>query len=162
MQNWKKMFFEALENAIKTRLHAHFNGAVDVELEPETNGANTIPTEKGRVTVMYDQSDFEKQNTTAYISQHETAQIAIIIRSRKLRGQNGIYWIAEEIRKSITGYAPESWSKIWLRKMVFVRREMNLWEYSLLISSKSMIVEEHTEPTTPVLISATTQVTLGQ
>ena len=149
------MFFEQLENDVKARLQTMMGSGVEVELEPETETANRTPFAKPRVSVMFDQSEFEKQKATGYIAQHETCRLAILIRCRLLRGDNGIYTTVENVRRYIAGYAPPNWSKMWLIKFQFLKRENNLWEYVLTVGSTSMIVEEDAPPTEPLLQSST-------
>ena len=143
------MFFEKLETEIVARLKHSLGNSVDVELEPENEAANKVPFAKPRVTTMFDQSTFEKQASMQYVSQHETAQLAIYIRSRTLRGANGVYAVAEECRRSIVGFAPSDYSKIWMLKFTFVKREDNLFHYALLIATKCVIAEDATLETGP-------------
>lgn len=149
------MLFEELEIEMRDLLTTKFGEAVDVELEPEVELANKKPFIKPRVSIMYDQSEFEKSKTTQYIAQDETGRIVFLLRSRTLRGAKGIWTLANNVRKYIVGYQPKNWSKISLVKFSFVKRGEGLWEWTLIASSKAMIVEEHDEPTTPVFTGLT-------
>lgn len=151
------MFFEQLEIDIVNRLKYSLGSSVEVELEPENEASNKEPFAKPRVTTFFDKSTFEKQNSTMFVSQHETAQLAIYIRSRTLRGAKGIYTTAENVRRSIVGYAPSNWDKIWLVQFAFVKRNENLFHYALMVATKSTLTEESSPETGPPLIQGTNQ-----
>lgn len=156
------MQFEQLEIEIMNRLTTSLGANVEVELEPETESANKIPFAKPRISVMFDQSEYDTQNSTSSVVQDETCRLAVIIRSRLLRGPSGIYTVVENVRRSLVGYQPCNWSKIWLVKFTFLKRDTNLWEYVLLLSSKTMIVEEAPDETAPALTGATATYTDNQ
>ena len=156
------MLFEQFEIDVRDQLIQSLGSGVEVELEPEVEGQNKTPFAKPRVSILFDQSEFEKQLSTQYIGQSETGRCAIIIRSRKLRGPDGIYTTTENVRISILGFAPTNWSKIWLQKFVFLKKENGLWEYALIIASKSMVVEDAPADTGPTLQSATATYTDSQ
>ncbi len=156
------MFFEQLEKDIVTQLKFKLGNTIEVEVEPENEEKNKTPFAKPRVTTLFDNSSFEKPNSTGYISQHETATLAIYIRCRALRGPLGIYTLAENVRRAIVGFAPTNWDKIWLLKFSFVKREENLWHYAVMISTKSQIVEDQPLETGPALVSSTTNMDVQQ
>lgn len=149
------MLFEELEIELCDLLKTKLGNDVDVELEPEFEALNKTPFAKPRVSIMYDQSEFEKPKTTQYIAQDEVGRMVFIIRSRSLRGPKGIWTVVNNVRKYIVGYQPKNWNKITLVKFSFVKKEEGLWEWALLASSKAMIVEEHEEIMTPVYVTPT-------
>jgi hypothetical protein len=157
------MQFEALENAIKTRLQTDLGSAVEVEVEPQFEGENIQPYIRPRITIFLDQSEFDKTKTTHYIAQDENAKVFLLLRSRRLRGENGIYDLVERIRKSIVGFKPAHWDKIWLVKIAFDERFRAMWSYVMVIGSRSMIVEdEDQEATSPILLEPMAEYTDNQ
>ena len=140
------MLFENFENDIKTKLQTDLGAAVNVEVEPQFEGENIQPFIKSRITIFLDQSEFDKTKTTQYIAQDENTKVFLLVRSRTLRGENGIYDLTEKIRKSIVGFQPLNWDKIWFVKISFDERFKAMWSYVVVVGSKSMIVEEIEEP----------------
>ena len=155
------MFFELLENDIVNKLTSDLGSAIQVEAMPDNQAQFSRPFVKSRVDVCYKNSDFDTPNSVYTISQHETQQLELAIQARQRRGLNGIYDVVNKVRKSIVGFSPTHCSKIYLKKFIPEDFKDNLWYYTLVIECKTLINEDYTEPTTPVLIQATTDVTIN-
>jgi len=147
------MFFEVQEIDIVTKLTADISAAADVQLLPETQADFVKPFSKSRVLVCYKQSEFADTQDSGFVAQQETEQFELIIQARKLRGSGGIYAIAEAVRKSLVGFSPTSGDKIYLVKFVFTDRTDAEWSYTMTVAFKSLIIEDYSENTTPVLLT---------
>lgn len=156
------MNFEALENDLQIKLQADLGASVSVEVEPQLEAENTQPFVKPRVTIYLDQSEFEKTSSTVYIVQDENTKVILLVRARLLRGDNGVYDLIEKIRKSIVGFQPAGWSKLWLAKISLEERFKGMWCYAVAIAGKSMIVEEAEAPEGPLLTSPKAEFTDNQ
>ena len=153
------MFFELLENDIKTKITTDLGVNYEVEVMPETQAQFSRPFLKQRVEVCYKSSDYTSPQSTNYISQHETQQLELVLVSKLRRGTNGIYDLMNKVRKSIIGFEPTHCGKVYLKSFKPEDFKDNLWYWTLTIECKSMITEDYTEPTTPILVQSTAVMT---
>jgi hypothetical protein len=77
------------------------------------------------------------------------------VRGRQLRGPGGVYHGLELIRQSLVGFKPQNYSKAWLVRIAFEKRDRGLWWYLISIGMQGMIAEDYTPPTAPKLKTAT-------
>lgn len=149
------MFIEQLEIDIEKQLRAKIGTGIDVEVMPETEAGFSRPFAKGRLSVCYKQSEFDKPRSTAEISQDEEQTIEVIIQSRTLRKTHGIYDLAERTRKALVGFMPKHCRRIYAVSFKFESRETNLWVYVYTFATRSTIVEVEVPDTEPLITQVT-------
>lgn len=135
------MFFEQLEKDTRDRLVAKVGTGIQVEVMPERELDFRRPFERGRLSVCYKQSEFDKPLSTNQISQDEEQLIEVVIQARALRGVHGIYDLAERTRKALVGFRPTNSRKMYAMSFKFEMKEENLWIYVYTFATKSTIVE---------------------
>lgn len=151
------MFYSLLEDDIKTKLTTDLGSSIEVEVMPETQAAFSRPFLKPRVEVCYKNSDFKDPNSVFTISQEEYQVLELVIWCKLRRGTNGIYDILEKVRKSIIGFEPTHCGKIYLKSFKPEDYKDNLWTYTLTIQCKTMVNEDFTEVTEPLLTESHAQ-----
>lgn len=149
------MNYEELENSIIARLSALELAGIDVIALPETDDV-LKPSSGGKVTVAYLSSEFDSSVTTDIVSQPENITFQIIIQSRKLRGNIGIYNIVKSIQQLLLGWQTVSSGKITYSKVVYDAHENGIWTYHVDLTTVNLALEQPDD--VPVVIA--TQITL--
>lgn len=156
--------YEQLENEIAARLQPLADDGVQVQVMPETTEEYAKPPlDKGSIIVAYIGSDFDTTDGVPKIvsidtsSQEEYLRIELTLRSRKLRGTNGIHDIRDRAQARLLGYRPSNYDKLKLRSFNFFAFTESVWAYKLIFWCKGFIAEVPDEVTEPL----STQITVG-
>lgn len=155
------MKYENFEKAIAARLD--FKG-VDVSTLPlpiELNKARQ--TTKPQLFVIFTGADYGERENLGVMAQVETLHFEISIFARKRLAKLGIYELFETITKQLLGYKlPHARTKISFDKFGYVSETTTTWQYALLLSFTSYIVERdnvNDEPLAPLIKQITNNLT---
>ena len=140
-------YISDLEQAIADRLEPFGTVGYTVQVLPENQADYaTKPFINGQITVAYHSSKYGDTNSIGQgVSQYEMMKFIIAIRSKKLRGDKGIYNIVSIIRRYLVGFRPleNSWAmtadEMALKE---ASREDALWTYYIMFDLKRLAVEE--------------------
>lgn len=102
--------YEAIEIGVKDRLlsfPALFpSNVVKVDVWPESDSNFTPPAGvTTTVYVMVTGSDPSDLRSPSIVTQERTLSIAVFIDSKKIRGENNLYDVAEKVRRALSGYS---------------------------------------------------------
>lgn len=151
------MNYELLETEITNRLAPFAMVGLSVRKMPELESEKIkpLPT-KAQFTVMYAGSEYEGANSTAQVSQMETAFISVLIESTFLRGPLGIYALLATLKTALIGFKPTGCHRIQAVKHQTLGtpeavKNANMWEYQAVFKTTSLTVENFTEDITILL-----------
>lgn len=139
------MNYQQLESYIASRIAVALTGA-DVIVLPEVDSAVSLPSEKAKVTVAYQSSDFTETDATDFVVQPEKVSMKIVVQARKLRGASGIYAILAGIKLALLGWKTPLSGKIQFTKIAYISHETSVWVYAIDITTMSLAVELPDEP----------------
>jgi hypothetical protein len=134
------MFFETFENDIKNRLVAKVGSGITVEVLPEKQSDFATPFDKGKISVCYKMSDFDKPKSTGHTVQQEDMQAELVIQARNLRGVNGVYDIFNKARLAVVGFMPTHCGRVYGVSFKFEERTDAVWTYVFTIAARSEMV----------------------
>jgi len=140
-------YISDIEQAIADRLAPFGTVGYTVQVLPENQSEyETKPFLNGQITVAFHSSKYGKTNAIGQgVSQYETTKFIIAVRSKKLRGDKGIYNIVSIIRRYLVGFRPveNSWAmtadEMALKEAT---REDALWTYYITFDVMRLAVEE--------------------
>lgn len=137
------MNIEVFEKDITDKLKADLTvDNADIDVVPEKESTFDMPVGKAKLEVFYHDSEWKATEDVATVSQEEKARFGVILYSRNLRGDWGIYDLAKRLKKSLVGYKPTDCNKIRVEKLEYVSRENNLWKYLLIGYAETLLVED--------------------
>lgn len=136
------MNYETLEGYIVARLAAFLQSNAEIIPLPEMDPDVKLPSIKGKITVAYNGSDYEGSETSDFVVQPEKISFQVIVQSRKLRGNTGVYTLLSGIQTAILGWKTPVTDKIQFGQAKYVAHENGVWVYSLTLSTMSVAIEE--------------------
>lgn len=148
------MKYSQLENDVAGQLFRVLKPlGVDVFIFPETESALKKLAGNCWCTVCFKKEDPKPPKSTGKMAQDVTAFVEVIIQSKSLRGEMGIYTIVEFVEKRLMGYRPKGYSKIWSAGLTFVSHDTkdNLFQFSYMFCAERQIMEEAQDEVYPGL-----------
>lgn len=141
---------ETLQRVLKDRLSPLSALGYEVDVQPEAPANYVKAFRVGRFTIAYQMSDFVEpfvgspkpqiRTTPGTVSQTENYQVEIILESRKLYGDGGVYHMRREAQKLLLGWRSAPFSRIYLIRFSYQHHGDGIWTYSLVIGTTSMLV----------------------
>ncbi len=153
------MKYTDIENAMVSRLQTKLGPGVVVIPLPEFQNDNKRPTDKPRVTVVYNHSAFDgcrygasaQSAAVDSIVQEESLQFKVAIESRLLRGETGIYELLVAVRQSLIGQSFLGLDPLMVLDSKFDDYKENLWSYTLTFMTKGWVVSEIDSTNDPLI-----------
>lgn len=136
------MDYTALENSIVARLSPLNLAGIETIPLPEHEDALMKPSSGGIVTVAYLSSDFDPSVTTDVVAQPEKITFQIVIQSRKLRGNTGIYNVLKSVKTLLLGWKTITTDKIHFSKAVYDAHENSVWTYHINLTTENLAIEQ--------------------
>lgn len=139
------MKYEIAENEILAKLNANaeLTAISDNEVLPDSVDDYKTPVHKGLVTVVFLSEKHDANQSIGQVSQHTTVTFNVSIQARLLRGLTGVYAIAEEIKKTLIGFAPSDCGPLSLGQHEFAGYQNDVWEHSITFSCRSLRTQEY-------------------
>ncbi len=165
------MNYEQVEEDIRARLHNAIGSTCKVIAIPETEEEFKRPITKPQITVSYNGSDFgtmgrmdkaEIRTLGDAITHREVLSFHVMLQSKKLRGEVGLYKIISDTLRLLTGYAPFECDRLYVTKFGFVDYKEGIWSYNLQMAATSILVQEQDFPDTPTFSNILLQSEFGQ
>lgn len=150
------MNYADLEDAIVARLAPLLADDIEVEHIPDNEDDYSRPFENPRVTVAYKGSSFSDEvvrgvprtlNTNETV-QTEYAEIHVLVRSRLLRGETGVYAVTEEVKKLLFGFMPTDWSRLHPKQYDLVENADGVFLCDLTFVCSALAVQHEVDDTT--------------
>lgn len=142
------MNYQQAEADIVTRLQPFSGDDLEIVPLPENLKDFERPFTKGKITVCYKGSKWDKPHSTQQISQKEELTFEISMQSRFLRGSKGIYAIKYMVTKALLGFMPTDCDRMYAHEsgMTGVATQNDgVWTYSYLLCCTSLVVEDFEE-----------------
>lgn len=146
------MNYELLEQETVDRIAAYVPAGVEVVPFPENNAEMVKPFESAHISVLYRGSKFSDPISTAQITQTETNQIEVVLRSRFLRGaDHSCYQLLKAIRKALIGWQASDCDRMYAAKSELVipstEEPGDIFTYILSFENTTFAVEDWEETT---------------
>lgn len=142
------MNLEELEGSIADRLGdlIDSDGASCVVL-PEIESAFNKPVDKAQLTVAVVGHDAGDHKSIGSVVQYTRVRIEVVCKSRRLRGDWGIYDLESKVRSSLVGYRPDGGATSGLKFQQFQVNAYNdgVWSYSVFFECPATIIEDFAE-----------------
>lgn len=150
------MNYETLEQDFVARLSAKLPNVAQVQPMPESDAEVLKPDNGCVVTVAYTGSKFGESNhtrgsmrSTAQISQTETCQVEIVLKSRFLRVEPySIFAILPQIKKALLGFQATDCDRAYMtgqQMMVDENRNTDEFTWVLSFETTTLAVEDYDE-----------------
>ena len=139
-------YISDIEQAIADRLAPFGSVGFTVQVLPENQDEYaTKPFLNGQITVAFHSSKYAGHNSIGLgTSQYEEVFFILAIRSKKLRGDKGVYNIASIVRRYLVGFKPAGFWPMSAQEMALkeATREDALWTYYITFKTKALAIEE--------------------
>lgn len=159
------MRYDDLEDDIVARLAPLLDDDIEVEHIPDNEDDYSRPFENPRVTVAYKGSTFSDEVargvprtlSTNETVQTEFAEVHVLVRSRKLRGDDGVYAVTEKVKQRLFGFMPEDWSRLHPKQYDLVENADGVFLCDLTFVCSALAVQHEPDDTTeyPPLVDVT-------
>lgn len=146
------MSYQALEDALLAQLNTgNLAATVDIEAVPETEADYEEPFIRPRISVSYQGSEFGGQTAKAgYVTNlatdvaavDEFAEIHVVLRARLIRGDGGIYWLHEQVKRRLVGYYVPGWNRLFPREFLYLANKSGTWVYDLVLTVRRISVQD--------------------
>lgn len=144
-------YIEKLENEIVEELKAIETDFIKVHLSPETDADR--PEQSGvytNVFVMYTGSRYGQERSTSQVSQDEMIQIAVVIESPLLRGENGIYNVKKRITDALLSFEPSNSNLLTAVSAGYnvekMEQNAGVFTFTMAFETRALIVKNIPEP----------------
>lgn len=150
------MRYDDLEDSIVTRLAPLLDDDIEVEHIPDNEEDYTRPFENPRVTVAYKASTFSDEvvrGVPRTLSINETvqmefAEVHILVRSRRLRGDDGVYAVTEKVKQLLYGFRPDDWSRMHPKQYDLIENADGIFICDFSFVCSAMAVQDEPDDTT--------------
>lgn len=123
---------------------------VEVVALGENDADYTRPFGKSTATVAFSTEEPSPTSSSLDIVNQETTVIfSVLIQSRNIRGEKGIYYVANLVKKYLIGYQPQDGDAFKYAGMRFEQKVKNGFEYSLDFRTRGMAIQEVIEEAGP-------------
>ena len=152
------MNFEEAELEISEFLSGKINEQnVEVVPLPEVEKDFEKAWGKLKVIVAFASEDADVNSfTTSGVYQDVTITFSILIQGKSLRGPNGLYQLAEKIKRVLVGYQPKDGDAMTYGGHKFLDRNNGVFEYGLDFKTRSVRMQNFEEETGPPFIGGIT------
>lgn len=122
----------------------------------ENDGDYDLPFGKRKAVIAFANEEPDPMSTgVGIIVQNTMVVFSVLLQSKTLRGDKGIYGLSAEIKKYLIGYRPTNGDPFLYAGMRFEQKVKNTFEYSVDFKTKGMVVEQIEEETGPLLKKVT-------
>lgn len=134
------MNIEQIENEILDCLRgdADLNAICEPKLLPDDLEEYSTPMRKSLATIVFSGEKFERNQSVSEISQHLALSFTISVQSRLLRGDNGVYAVAEKVKSILLGFRPSDCGPMTLDEHKFSGYQNAVWEHLITFSCSSL------------------------
>jgi hypothetical protein len=145
------MDFGVVEQQIVDMLISKIPGP---EIEFSAIGENDIdyvlPVSKSKVIIAFSNEEPNPASGSMdMMNQDSSVVFSVLVQSRKIRGNHGIYQVANLIKKYLTGFQPSDGDCFRYAGMRFEQKVKNTFEYSLDFKTRSKVVQQVPEEVGP-------------
>lgn len=157
------MDFGAIEIEIAAFLNTKIVAA-DIEIIPIPEEDVEIKPAYGKrkVIVAFASEEADPDENTSVVSQDVNITFSILLQGKLLRGDAGVYPLAEAVKLALTGFTPTDCRKLTYSSHRFVKNENKIFEYVLDFKTISTRVEDADDETSNVLFKSATYIPIPE
>lgn len=120
----------------------------DVEIQPGFG--------KRQIIVAFSSEEADPDENTSVVLQDVTITFSILLQGKLLRGETGLYPLAENVKKALIGFIPTDCRKLTYSNHRFVKNDKKIFEYVLDFKTISTRVEDVSDETSNNLFKGAT------
>lgn len=124
------MNIREIENSIISKLKQNFSEVL-VEGFPDKPSEFILLHPVGALLVHYQGSNYSQSNAISFIFQENKKEFSITVVTRNLRGNKGAYEFIDKVKSVLTGFEPDSCSKLMPSKDFFISENGGIWQYGI-------------------------------
>lgn len=124
------MNIREIEDSIIVKLKQNFPEVL-VEGFPDKPSEFILLHPVGALLVHYQGSNYSQSNAISFISQENKKEFSITVVTRNLRGNEGAYEFIDKVKSVLTGFEPDSCSKLMPSKDFFISENGGIWQYGI-------------------------------
>jgi len=144
------MDFGAIEQQITDHLLTKITDAdVDIIPVPEEDTEVAPRFAKRKIIVAFASEEAEPDENINTVVQDVNITFAVLLQGKLLRGEKGLYPLAERVKKALIGFTPDDCLKLTYSAHKFVKNENKIFEYVLDFKTISTRVEDIDDETSP-------------
>ncbi len=147
--------FGAIEVQIATHLQTKItDNDVDIVAVPEEDTQIAPAFGKRKIIVAFASEDAEPDENIGPVVQDVTITFSVLLLGKLLRGEKGLYPLAEAVKKTLTGFVPNDCRKLTYAGHKFVKNEEKVFQYVLDFKTISTRVEDTEDETSEDLFQS--------
>lgn len=135
------MNYRQLETDILSPLRPLTSDGVELTVLPQIQSAFSKAF-NARVYIGYGGSKYDQPTATDIIIQNEIINIWIILQSRLLDSNIGIYSLIERIKTLLLGFQPQHTTRLYLSSIEFDKYEENIWNYIMTFECRRIQAQQ--------------------
>nr|WP_199082040.1 Gp37 family protein [Pedobacter sp. ASV19] len=145
------MDFGVIENEIVAWLVSkNLNQLITIEVIGQNDSDYELPFGKTKIIVAFSNEEPDPiSNSFDIVYQSSSVMFSILLQSRTIRGNNGVYALGNFVKKHLTGYQPTDGEPFKYAGMRFEQKVKNVFEYSLDFRTKAVVIQDVQEETGP-------------
>ena len=124
------MNIRKIENSIIAKLKQNFPEVL-VEGFPDKPSEFILLHPVGALLVHYQGSNYSQSNAISFISQENKKEFSITVVTRNLRGNEGACEFINKVKSVLTGFEPDSCTKLMPSKDFFISENGGIWQYGI-------------------------------
>ena len=97
---------------------------------------------ESKYIVHYQGSNYSQSNAISFISQENKKEFSITVVTRDLRGNEGAYEFIDKVKSVLTGFEPDSCSKLMPSKDFFISENGGIWQYGINFSLTTTNIQD--------------------
>ncbi len=135
------MSIRDIENSIIEKLKLEFPEVL-VQGFPDKPSEFILLHSIGALLVHYQGSNYTNSNALGFISQENKKEFSITIVTRNLRENRGAYEYLDKVKSILTGFEPDSCSKLMPTKDFFISENKGIWQYGINFSLTTTNIQD--------------------
>ena len=157
------MDFGAVEQQIATHLLTKITDAdIDIVAIPEEDIEVAPRFGRRKIIVAFISEESDPDENISIVSQDVNITFAVLLQGKLLRGENGLYPLAERVKKALIGFTPNDCRKLTYSSHKFVKNENKIFEYVLDFKTISTRVEDISDETSTALFKQATYIPISE
>ena len=109
---------------------------------PEDEDAFDKPVIGRRVTIGFSEEIPDRTKSANYIGQSLLVKFSVLLECRRLRGEGGIYALAEKVKSILIGYKPTDCGDLWHSNHQFVDDDRGIFKHVLEFQTTSLRAQD--------------------
>lgn len=149
------MNFETVENDIVTKLGTIITDPnITIIPVPEEDTEILPGYGKRQIIVAFASEEADADENTSVVIQNTHITFSLLLQGKKLRGDSGLYPLAEVVKATLAGFKPTDCRELTYAAHRFLKNDKKVFEYVLDFKTQCTRVQDITEETAPPFVDA--------